>query len=971
MSRTLSSNVSSGKSGGSNVCYLLQVQSDTTTYYWATEDFTDGAISYDGGVLIDGGLGKIINEIDLSRGGGAEKITDWSFSIGNADLAWDTLCAENFENRDVELRVIFTDKTSPSWANASPLFIGYIADVPEVGVDRVTFRCRRGSYNRHKTIPTKVLTKDRFPELPNENEGKLIGIVYGDFFGDGINRQGIAYSALGSSPYMHRDYIRGLITKRITGLVSSGWDGRGRLALAEHELLANRNSDDAERIFLWDDLINGFIGIDINDVTTDVYCGYDNPSGIGTTLYNESGGFDKNFIYLASGSKWYYFIPRYDAVLSSSSGISNPQNAVNENPDDNTTLSANNTDYVVISDIVEDGSNLVWDSVKIFLDRDGDETVDYTITDGTNTTSGTITTFGSIASISISGWSGNPMEAAVKITLNTNLVGGTFNNVYVKLIHIACKTAAYSSQTDENGELFQTVQGRMFHKWIDSPNHSNSFSAGDLIEHPAYVIESILCDSCRLTTGGITGAIEFDGSDDSLVVKHSDALALTGNMTIALWVYLDANNSRAIIRKATAAASTIPAPFDYWLDSNGKPVLSRGNGSAYQDVTATNAVGTGEWHHIAVTVSRSSGTDTVYHYLDGAANGNNTMTPTVSDTSGDVLFSIACRASNRFDGKMDEVCIWNKALSADEITAEYNSGSGTYHRPGEEYLVGCWHFDEGAGYTYLDDSGCGHDAGTHTATYVPSRVAGQVETEQQIDEDGFDTIAAIDSSLAAAIQLTDERNTRDLIAEICHEFGFGFRQRYNGLESIAQITQGSAVHSTALYSPNFKMIGEETSFRISRGSMGDMFNEFYLYYQENYATGNQDRVAYIRNPQATAFNSQFTNLTSDGETYWDLCRTAYTKYKTTRRWELKSKWIRDKATADAVLKWFVTWLARIPYYIHFTSALDTMNLELCDEQIISHDIMPDAMDSTTRFRLVRQVIDPNTDTIENTFLEVA
>ena len=29
-----------------------------------------------------------------------------------------------------------------------------------------------------------------------------------------------------------------------------------------------------------------------------------------------------------------------------------------------------------------------------------------------------------------------------------------------------------------------------------------------------------------------------------------------------------------------------------------------------------------------------------------------------------------------FDGNMDEIAIWNKALSADEVAASYNSGAG-------------------------------------------------------------------------------------------------------------------------------------------------------------------------------------------------------------------------------------------------------------------------------------------------------
>lgn len=969
MSRALSANVSAGIAGGSNSCYLLRVYSSANTYYWATQDFIDGGTTYYGNRLLKNGLGKIINEIDISRGGGAEKITDWQFRVANADMYYDTLYSEHFENRNVELRLIFPDQASASWANALPLFFGYISDIPEICIGYILFKCKHGIYNRHRSIPTLQLTKDRYKDMPDENEGEFAGIIYGDFQGSGINRKGIAYSGLASSPYQHRDYVRGLMTKRVTGLVMAGWNAQGTVALAEHELVSDRASADAEQIFLWDNSISGFIGMDI-DYASIIHTGYDNPCGAHTDEYNHTGGFSRNRIFNVVGRKWYCFIPRFDEVLSSTSGISDPQNAVDESPSNKTTLSANNTDYVAVTETIEDGSSLVWDSVKIYLTRDGDETVDYSITDGTNTSSGTISTFGSTVSIDISAWTGNPMEAAITITLNTNLVGGAFGNVYIHHLHVVCKSAEFSFQNDAGGILYQSVQGRAFKKWIDSPNHSNSFSAGDLIENPAYVIESILCDSCRLTTGGITGALDFDGSNDHLVVKDTDALSLTDDMSISLWVYLDANDDRAIIRKAEAAASTYPAPFDFFIDGSGRPVISRGDGSSCYESTATNVVGTGAWHHLAVTIDRSGGNDIVTHYLDGVANGTSTTPQTVSDAGGDVLFSIACRAANHFNGKMDEVCLWNKKLTQAEITVDYNSGNGFYHTAGTPNLVACWHFDEGTGYEYMDDSGMGHHAGLGLATYAPARAAGKVSTTQQLSEADFDTIATLKDGLECARQITDSQNTRDLITEICYEFGFAYLLRYTGLEAIKRIDQGSGALTT-YDTTNFIMTGQETSFKINRGSVNDVFNEYFLYYQRNSATGNYDRVMYVKRPDAGAYDSRFTSLSSDGDIYWGKCNTAFVNFNMVRRWEYKAKWIRTAATAEAVLKLIINWLTRIPHYLNFTSGLETLALELLDEGLLTHDLLPSAMDATSRFRCTKQVIDPPADTIDYTFMEVA
>ena len=91
------------------------------------------------------------------------------------------------------------------------------------------------------------------------------------------------------------------------------------------------------------------------------------------------------------------------------------------------------------------------------------------------------------------------------------------------------------------------------------------------------------------------------------------------------------------------------------------------------------------WHHILVTYSGNADLSGVQIYIDGVAA---TMTETTDtlDTSDDIItttdFSIGARGKgrtvsgtrNHFDGNIDEVAIWSKALSTDEIADVYNSG---------------------------------------------------------------------------------------------------------------------------------------------------------------------------------------------------------------------------------------------------------------------------------------------------------
>jgi hypothetical protein len=331
------------------------------------------------------------------------------------------------------------------------------------------------------------MTKDLIPTLPEDNEGQYYGLVYGDwFFGGstGVNRRGIAYSGLSSDKYHHRDYIKGRTVRRIKDAVAAGAGTFGAIALAEHELKANYNTDDIERVVKWNDQLKCFTTVDINHLPGS-FVGYDNPDGSENGGETYIGGIDKNILHMpaSTGYEWLYLIPDVDEIASSATGISNPTYCVDEDPTNQTSLTANNTDFVLLTEPINDSDSWVFDSVKIYLNRDGDETVDYTIS-GDASASGTITTFGSTVSITLSG--ATPAGTGLKIALNTNLVGGAFGNVYVKHIHVALRRAMLgSSDTDLGSEIYQPVQGRMFHSFIDVANHSNSYSAGSVIQNPA------------------------------------------------------------------------------------------------------------------------------------------------------------------------------------------------------------------------------------------------------------------------------------------------------------------------------------------------------------------------------------------------------------------------------------------------------------------------------------------------------
>jgi hypothetical protein len=111
-------------------------------------------------------------------------------------------------------------------------------------------------------------------------------------------------------------------------------------------------------------------------------------------------------------------------------------------------------------------------------------------------------------------------------------------------------------------------------------------------------------------------------------------------------------------------------------------------------------------------------------------NGSSALTISAANGEGGLdMFSIGVDYDNSggsaggldqyFDGKIDEVAVWNVALNAADVTALYNSGnglkasadSGNYDNSSD--LIGYWKFNEGTGST-LTDSTSNSNNGTLT-----------------------------------------------------------------------------------------------------------------------------------------------------------------------------------------------------------------------------------------------------------------
>lgn len=86
---------------------------------------------------------------------------------------------------------------------------------------------------------------------------------------------------------------------------------------------------------------------------------------------------------------------------------------------------------------------------------------------------------------------------------------------------------------------------------------------------------------------------------------------------------------------------------------------------------ASSTVATNTWNHFAVTYNSSTGA--FVFYTNGVADGSGTSAQTFSQNKFYIGFN---SATEGYIGNIDEVGVWNRILSADEIATLYNAGAG-------------------------------------------------------------------------------------------------------------------------------------------------------------------------------------------------------------------------------------------------------------------------------------------------------
>ena len=170
------------------------------------------------------------------------------------------------------------------------------------------------------------------------------------------------------------------------------------------------------------------------------------------------------------------------------------------------------------------------------------------------------------------------------------------------------------------------------------------------------------------------GAYYFDGSNDIIkVVPMSGSNIPTDDFTYMAWINMESNTDESIFMASNGHASA-ENELGFYVSSSK---LGLNMNDVSDVVTGATTLNTGQWYHVALT--RNSGAVKVY--VDGVVDGTGTQSSTLNFGTCSLYFGVdidsGCASSkgNYFKGYIDEVKIYNRSLSTEQISAIYSNNT--------------------------------------------------------------------------------------------------------------------------------------------------------------------------------------------------------------------------------------------------------------------------------------------------------
>jgi len=236
------------------------------------------------------------------------------------------------------------------------------------------------------------------------------------------------------------------------------------------------------------------------------------------------------------------------------------------------------------------------------------------------------------------------------------LSGENLSGTYISEIFDVGDNAYWNNlswESSEIGELLDNTQGNLMganvlllhmnNNWLDTSGEGNNGVSNG----------AIFTTSSKLGTH----AGSFDGND-YVLINQSSTTDLVNDFTIATWLNPDGFTGRVLDNNNR---------YGIYYDGSWERIISVGN-AAFKAQSSSYSVPADSWTFVVLVYDSVNGHQI---YINGEPDGSNSYNLDITN-HGDLY--IGKYATSYYQGKIDELVIWNRMLSEEEIKDIYRRG---------------------------------------------------------------------------------------------------------------------------------------------------------------------------------------------------------------------------------------------------------------------------------------------------------
>ena len=211
--------------------------------------------------------------------------------------------------------------------------------------------------------------------------------------------------------------------------------------------------------------------------------------------------------------------------------------------------------------------------------------------------------------------------------------------------------------TDNNVSSNSTLDNGLISYWTHDGDDVHGTTSDDYMgNNNGTLVNGVIAN----VTGILNEALEYDGIDDYVSISNQDMQ----DLSVSAWIKMNGSTDAYGL---LVSINNYGWGF-YTTMSASHNVLAFGK--VYEsEIQSTLEINDSDWHFVGVTYTDGS----LVFYLDNQSDSYN-YNKTFGSSGGD--YSIGARGNSQtLNGSIDEVGLWNRVLSSNEMIELYNSGS--------------------------------------------------------------------------------------------------------------------------------------------------------------------------------------------------------------------------------------------------------------------------------------------------------